>query len=127
MGRFAWIVIIIVLAVAFYNHFYGERADKDGDRDSQRQSAERHSDEKRVSGTIESPPIPDECQSDASTAENAMYGAQNHQVSFAQRNRAVRKFQSCLREQGFSDPEVEAAIEARKEKVRRYLKMDAGG
>jgi len=127
MGRFAWIVIVIVLAIAFYNHFYGERNAKEDDRGSQRHSEARHPEERRVPDALESPPIPDECQADASTAENAMYGAQNHQVSFAQRNRAVRKFQSCLRDQGFSDQEVEAALEARKEKVRRYLKMDAGG
>lgn len=127
MGRFAWIVVIIVLAMAFYHHFYSDSLEDADDRDAPRRSEARAPDRKEMTPTIDSPPIPEECQSDASTAENAMYGAQNHQVSFAQRNRAVRKFQSCLREQGLSDAEIEAALEAKKEKVRRYLKMDAGG
>jgi hypothetical protein len=121
MSRFAWIVLLIVLGIAFYHHFYG--------------SAEREETTAEVAGEAEKEPIsaesaspvPENCRGEAEAAENALYGAANHQVSFAQRNRTLRKFQACLRDEGFSDEQVEAVMTAKKEKVKRYLKMDQGG
>lgn len=75
----------------------------------------------------ELPSMPESCQKASATADNAMYGAQTHGASFAQRNRAVRKFKSCLREAGLSDGQVSALMEAKKEKIKRYLEMDAKG
>jgi len=121
MSRFAWIIILIALGIAFYNHFQGDAANE-GSTEVTRirvDEAVRHDGE--------SPPIPESCEAASKTAENAMYGAAEHQVSFAQRNRAVRIFQSCLREEGLTDRQVQRAMAAKEEKVRRYLEMDKRG
>jgi hypothetical protein len=121
MSRFAWVVLLIVLGIAFYHHFYGDADEEDNTAEIAREA------ERAVIADVNAPPVPESCQGEANAAENALYGAANHRVSFAQRNRALRQFQACLRNEGFSDDQVEAATAAKKEKVRRYLKMDQGG
>lgn len=121
MSRFAWILVLIVLGIAFYQHFYGDADEEDNTAELAKEA------DREVIAEVNAPPVPESCQSEAKAAENALYGAANHQVSFAQRNRALRQFQACLRNEGFSDDQVEAATTAKKKKVKRYLKMDQGG
>jgi hypothetical protein len=59
--------------------------------------------------------------------ENAIYGAASGRVSFAQRNLAYRKFQSCLRDAGFSDHQIKGTVTEIEERVKRYLKQDGAG
>ncbi len=70
------------------------------------------------------PSIPDSCSSDAQNFEKAIYGHGSHQASFAQRNRAHRKFESCLKESGFSDAEIRGIIEQLENKIKGYLIQD---
>ena len=63
----------------------------------------------------ELPPIPEGCEEFGGKLANAFYGHETGQVSFAQRNQADRKFQSCLKDSGFSDVQISNAVAAVKE------------
>ena len=121
MSRFAWIAVLIVLGIAFYNHFQGDDAEE-GSPEEKRAEVEEVLLKR---GAI--PPLPEGCRAASEAADNALYGAANHRVSFAQRNRAVRIFQSCLRDEGFSDQQVDGALAEKIEKIKGYLKVDEQG
>jgi hypothetical protein len=72
------------------------------------------------------PEIPETCRPLIKELENAIYGAATHQSSFAGRNAAYRRFQSCLQEAGFSNAEVDAAVKKVETRVQGYLKQDGG-
>jgi hypothetical protein len=63
------------------------------------------------------PPIPAECEGKAGNMGDALYGYDIGRVSVAQLNFATRSFQSCLRDAGFSDAEINAAYDTIKEDV----------
>lgn len=63
------------------------------------------------------PPIPAECEAKAGTMGDAIYGYDIGRVSVAQLNFATRSLQSCLRDAGFSDAEINAAYDAIKNDV----------
>ena len=73
------------------------------------------------------PPIPGNCEGPAKNLENAIYGSGSGQVSFAQRNTAYRKFQSCLRDAGFSTPQINGTIAEIENRVKGYLNQDGAG
>lgn len=52
------------------------------------------------------PPIPPECEGKSKDMADAIYGRDIGRVSVAQLNRATRIFQTCLKNAGFSDAEV---------------------
>ena len=64
------------------------------------------------------PPVPGECESKGSTMKDAIYGYDIGRVSVAQLNFATRSFQSCLRDSGFSDAEINGTVDAMKEDVK---------
>jgi len=82
--------------------------------------------ENKSLSTGQLPPIPANCEALAKNLENAIYGAESGQVSFAQRNSAARKFRSCLREAGFSDAQINVSVTEIEERVKRYRGRDGG-
>ncbi len=54
------------------------------------------------------PDIPENCEDRVKNLENAVYGSLTGRVSFAQHSVAYRKLQSCLRDAGFSDSQINA-------------------
>jgi hypothetical protein len=110
------LVIIIVIAVAGYFIYQNYLVSPP--------------DEEEDSGVVESipadelPAIPEKCQPLAKNLENAIYGQASHRSSFASRNTAYRSFQSCLREAGFSDTEIDGTVAQIETKVKGYLKQD---
>ena len=123
MKRVAVIALFIVAGLFCYHYFQGDT----DDTIETEYAGEEFEEPQEPVYAEEMRPTPGSCQDSSVLAENAMYGAAIHSVSFAQRNSAVRKFMSCLRDEGFSDDEVNAAMEVKKEKVGRYLKMDKEG
>jgi len=70
------------------------------------------------------PIIPDACSTLAMHYENAYYGARSGDVSHSQKVFAFRKFKACLREEGFSDDEIDATIAETEENAKKKLKQD---
>ena len=52
------------------------------------------------------PPIPAECENKGKDMADAIYGRDIGRVSVSQLNRATRIFQSCLKNAGFSDSDI---------------------
>lgn len=69
------------------------------------------------------PPIPEECEAKAGNMGDAIYGYDIGRVSVAQLNHATRSFQSCLREAGFSDSDINGTYDMIKEDV---MKLNPG-
>ena len=70
------------------------------------------------------PAIPSSCSALSQHYENAYYGARSGDVSHSQKVFAFRKFKSCLREEGFSDDEIDATIAETEQNAKRKLKQD---
>ena len=72
------------------------------------------------------PAFPEGCQALATTLENAIYGSNSGEVSFAQKNKVYREFKSCLRAEGFSGAQIDAAVKEIEERVKGYLNQESG-
>lgn len=75
----------------------------------------------------ELPAIPESCKNLAKDFENAYYGARSGDNSHSQQVFAFRKFKSCLRDEGFSDDEIEATLAEAQRNARRKLEQDGYG
>lgn len=103
------LVIIAVLAVAgyfAYTHFYLSAPD----------DAASIGDQSPVDEYI--PPVPDKCEAKAKNMQDAMYGYDIGRVSVAQLNFATRSFQSCLRDAGFDDSQINTTVDDMKASVK---------
>jgi hypothetical protein len=101
------VIIIVVLIVAgyfAYQHFYA------GPSDDAAVEQEQSAVESDATAIEPPPPIPETCKMLAGDLENAIYGNEKGQVSFAQRNAAYRKFRACLGKAEFSDPQINGAV-----------------
>ncbi len=104
------LIILAVVAVAgyfAYQHFLGS---------SSQESAELSDDSGSVS-SVYVPPVPTQCEGKGKTMGDAIYGHDIGRVSVAQLNFATRSFQSCLRDAGFSDSEINGTFDKIKEQV----------
>ncbi|MBT8355860.1 MAG: hypothetical protein KJO60_15130 [Desulfofustis sp.] len=63
------------------------------------------------------PPIPPECKSRSKDMADAIYGRDIGRVSVAQLNRATRIFQTCLKNAGLSDAEINGTYDKIKAEV----------
>ena len=63
------------------------------------------------------PPIPGECEDKGKTLGDAIYGHDIGRVSFTQVNHATRSFQTCLKNGGFSDADINGTYDKIKEEV----------
>ena len=110
------LIIIVVLVVAgyfAYQHFYVPTQDEDvAEEESVADTGSYYNEP--------APPTPDACKDLATNLENAIYGNNKGQVSFSQRNFAYRKFRSCLRENGFSDTQINSAVGEIETRVKGY-------
>ncbi|MBW1847156.1 MAG: hypothetical protein JRI53_01120 [Deltaproteobacteria bacterium] len=70
------------------------------------------------------PAMPASCSDLAMHYENAYYGTRSGDVSHSQKVFAFRKFKSCLREEGFSDEEIDATIDEADQNAKKKLKQD---
>lgn len=73
------------------------------------------------------PPVPTECEGKGRTMGDAIYGYDIGRVSVSQLNFATRSFQSCLRDAGFSDAEINATYDTIKEDVMNLNPGSAQG
>jgi hypothetical protein len=71
--------------------------------------------------------VPEKCQEGEKNLEDAIYGSDAGNVSFAQRNTAERRFPSCLKDAGFSDKQINDAVGEVQNRVKGYIKQDSGG
>jgi hypothetical protein len=108
-------IIIVVLVVAgyfAYQHFFAGSPDD--------AAVEEESAVESDSSAIEQPPpIPESCKMLATDLENAIYGNDKGQVSFAQRNVAYRKYRACLGKAGFTDPQINGAVAETEARAKR--------
>ena len=63
------------------------------------------------------PPIPAECEGKSKEMADAIYGRDIGRVSVAQLNHATRIFQTCLKNAGFSDSDVNGTYDKIKAEV----------
>lgn len=63
------------------------------------------------------PLIPPECEGKGKNMADAIYGNDIGRVSFSQLNHATRSFQTCLKNAGFSDADVNGTYDKIKEEV----------
>jgi hypothetical protein len=63
------------------------------------------------------PPIPPECEGRGKDMADAIYGRDIGRVSVAQLNHATRTFQTCLKNSGFSDAEINGTYNKIKSEV----------
>ena len=63
------------------------------------------------------PPIPPECEGKSKDMADAIYGRDIGRVSVAQLNRATRIFQTCLKNNGFSDADINGTYDKIKAEV----------
>ena len=63
------------------------------------------------------PPVPEECEGKSRDMADAIYGRDIGRVSVAQLNRATRVFQTCLKNAGFSDAEINGTYDKIKAEV----------
>ena len=104
------LIFIVILAVAGYfaYQYYVDSFVQESAENSKNSGQSTHS---------YLPPIPKECEGRARTMGDAIYGRDIGRVSVAQLNNATRSFQSCLREAGFSDSEINGTYDKIKEDV----------
>ena len=120
MKQLIFLVCLAVIGYFAYQHFFIA---------PQQEVATEEEDTSLDSGSFsfdQLPPTPDNCKGLAKNLENAIYGSASARVSFAQRNMTYRKFQSCLRDAGFSDSEIDGTIAEIESRVEGYLKHDRG-
>lgn len=118
MKKLILIVVLVVAGYFAYQHFYvapQEEAVVEEEAAPVDSSTFYHE---------PAPPIPEACKTLAKNLENAIYGNQTGQVSFAQRNTAYRKLQSCLRAEGLSGSDMERVIKELETRVKGYLNQD---
>jgi hypothetical protein len=104
------LIIFAIAAVAgyfAYQHFLGS---------SPQDSLEASGDSGPVSYTY-LPSVPTECEAKGKTMGDAIYGRDIGRVSVSQLNYATRTFQSCLRDAGFSDSEINGTYDKIKQDV----------
>lgn len=65
----------------------------------------------------ELPPIPSECEGKGRNMGDAIYGNDIGRVSFSQLNHATRSFQTCLKNAGISDADINGHYDKIKEEV----------
>jgi hypothetical protein len=70
------------------------------------------------------PAIPEACDGLAMDYELAFYGQKSGDISQSQKVFAYRKFKACLREEGFSDEEIDATIDETEENAKKKLRQD---
>ena len=63
------------------------------------------------------PPVPGECEGKGKNMADAIYGHDIGRVSFAQVNHSTRSFQTCLKNAGFSNAEINGIYDKIKEEV----------
>ena len=63
------------------------------------------------------PPIPSECEGKGKNMADAIYGNDIGRVSFSQLNHATRTFQTCLKNAGFTDSDVNGTYDKIKNEV----------
>ena len=63
------------------------------------------------------PPIPTECEGKAKNLGDAIYGNDIGRVSFTQLNHATRSFQTCFKNAGISDADINGHYDKIKEEV----------
>lgn len=63
------------------------------------------------------PPIPTECEGKGKNMADAIYGNDIGRVSFSQLNHATRTFQTCLKNAGFTDSDVNGTYDKIKDEV----------
>lgn len=110
------VIIIILIIVASYFIY--------------QQYKQTVSDEEYIEETTEDTydselsPIPNSCKNLATDFRNAYYGARSGDVSHSQQVVAYRKYKSCLREEGFSDDEIDATVTQTQQEAIKMLKQD---
>ena len=104
------LIILVVVGYFAYQHFF-----------SAPQQETTTEDDVSIDSGSQLPPLPEDCERLAKTLEDAIYGSAIGRVSFAQRNRAYRKLQSCLQDADFSDSEINDTIAEIEERVKRDL------
>jgi predicted negative regulator of RcsB-dependent stress response len=117
------IIVLILLVIAgyfAYQYFLNSSQSNPADEDEISFNDTSYSDEDMVT-------IPDNCQEAEKSFENAIYGSDAGNVSFAQRNSANRRFQSCLKNAGLRDDQVDLAVKQVQTKVNNYIKQDYSG
>ena len=118
MKKLIILVLLLVAGFAYYRYYQGDWAETAALEEQNNEVGEEGSSMNGLAA------IPDSCQSVSKTVDNALYGYQTSEVSVAQRNTAVRKFMSCLRDAGLSDAEIEEIMNAKNAKIKRYLEID---
>lgn len=63
------------------------------------------------------PPVPGECEGKGKNMQDAIYGYDIGRVSVAQLNFATRSFQSCLKDAGFSNSQINTTVDDMKASV----------
>jgi len=63
------------------------------------------------------PDVPGECEQKGGNMKDAIYGYDIGRVTMAQLNFATRSFQSCLRDAGFSDSQINKTVDGMKQDV----------
>ena len=104
------LIILAIVAVAgyfAYQHFLGPSS----------QQPSIVSDDSGSGSSMYLPPVPTPCEGKGKTMGDAIYGYDIGRVSVAQLNFATRSFQSCLRDAGFSDSEINGTCDKIKEEV----------
>ncbi len=110
------IIVVAGLYFAYQNYYHGSQEDVVEDTETKADTASY--------SQPQNTDLPASCQALAKNLENALYGSATGQVSFGQRNTAYRKLRSCLRDEGFSNAQIEDAIKGIESRTKRYLEQD---
>lgn len=103
------LLILAALAVAgyfAYQHFWVPQQQESATAESQSSSYEYL------------PDVPGNCENKGSNMKDAIYGYDIGRVSVAQLNFATRSFQSCLRDAGFTDSQINSTVDGMKADVK---------
>ena len=72
-------------------------------------------------------PIPQECEEKGDTLEDAVYGHETAKLTSTTLNQYKRSFQTCLREAGFTDGQINSTYEGIKEAALNTESDDSRG
>ena len=113
------ITLLVVIGIAYLvlQHFFPDYANYTGNKSNNSYDDTGFTDDNP-------PPIPPSCQSKATDLENAIYGAENYDSSYIQKNRSSRVLASCLRDSGFSQDEINATIDQIRKNAEKLRRMD---
>ena len=63
------------------------------------------------------PPLPQECKEQGETLEDAIYGEEMGKLTVVELNQYTRRFQSCLRDAGFTNSQINKTYDGIKERA----------